>query len=68
MQPIKSSPAGLRNPFKKQQDNAKNVQSPLTLTARTLVDVHETDTLENTDVSDIEYKIITKSVKGYYDT
>ncbi|XP_073957413.1 chromosome transmission fidelity 4 [Choristoneura fumiferana] len=47
--PIKSSPAGIRNPFKKQQDNAKNVQSPLSLTARTLVDVHATDTSENTD-------------------
>ncbi|XP_022130304.2 WD repeat and HMG-box DNA-binding protein 1 [Pieris rapae] len=47
--PIKSSPGGARNPFKKQQDSNKNVQSPLTLTERTLVEVHTTETAENSD-------------------
>ncbi|KAL0901352.1 hypothetical protein ABMA27_006631 [Loxostege sticticalis] len=45
--PIKSSPGGARNPFKKQQEATKNVQSPLSLTERTLVEVH--DHSENDD-------------------
>ncbi|XP_049875326.1 WD repeat and HMG-box DNA-binding protein 1 [Pectinophora gossypiella] len=45
--PIKSSPGGARNPFKKQQEAVKNVQSPLSLTDRTLVEVHSTE--ENND-------------------
>ncbi|XP_013197193.2 WD repeat and HMG-box DNA-binding protein 1 [Amyelois transitella] len=48
--PIKSSPGGARNPFKKQQEASKNVQSPLTLTERTLVEVHSSDDVsENKD-------------------
>ncbi|CAK1540165.1 unnamed protein product [Leptosia nina] len=48
--PIKSSPGGARNPFKKQQDTNKNVQSPLSLTERTLVEVHSTaEATENHD-------------------
>ncbi|CAG4978098.1 unnamed protein product [Parnassius apollo] len=48
--PIKSSPSGARNPFKKQQDTTKNVQSPLSLTERTLVEIHATsDSAENKD-------------------
>ncbi|RVE48134.1 hypothetical protein evm_007194 [Chilo suppressalis] len=48
--PIKSSPGGARNPFRKQQETAKNVQSPLSLTERTLVEVHSTgDLTENED-------------------
>ncbi|CAH2050631.1 unnamed protein product, partial [Iphiclides podalirius] len=48
--PIKSSPGGGRNPFRKQQDSAKNVQSPLSLTERTLVEVHATsNSTENKD-------------------
>ncbi|XP_026758868.2 WD repeat and HMG-box DNA-binding protein 1 [Galleria mellonella] len=48
--PIKSSPGGVRNPFRKQQETTKSVQSPLSLTDRTLVEVHSTDELaENTD-------------------
>ncbi|XP_059050858.1 WD repeat and HMG-box DNA-binding protein 1 [Achroia grisella] len=46
--PIKSSPGGVRNPFRKQQEAIK-VQSPLSLTERTLVEVHSTDVpAENT--------------------
>ncbi|XP_072941317.1 WD repeat and HMG-box DNA-binding protein 1 [Epargyreus clarus] len=49
--PIKSSPGGARNPFKKQHDASKSVQSPLTLTDRALVEVHSTasDVSENSD-------------------
>ncbi|XP_045493437.1 WD repeat and HMG-box DNA-binding protein 1 [Colias croceus] len=47
--PIKSSPGGARNPFKKQQDSSKTVQSPLALTERTLVEVHSTAETENDD-------------------
>ncbi|OWR47950.1 acidic nucleoplasmic DNA-binding protein 1 [Danaus plexippus plexippus] len=48
--PIKSSPGGARNPFKKHLDN-KPSQSPLSLTERTLVEVHQqqTDDTENSD-------------------
>lgn len=47
---IKASPGGVRNPFRKQQEVTKCVQSPLSLTERTLVEVHSTaDTAENTD-------------------
>ncbi|XP_063357928.1 uncharacterized protein LOC134647507 [Cydia amplana] len=52
--PIKSSPAGVRNPFKKQQEATKNVPSPLSLTERTLVEVHSTEPSENTDPSTIQ--------------
>lgn len=52
LQTIKASPGGVRNPFRKQQEVTKCVQSPLSLTERTLVEVHSTaDTAENTDVS-----------------
>ncbi|XP_034835904.1 WD repeat and HMG-box DNA-binding protein 1 [Maniola hyperantus] len=48
--PIKSSPGGARNPFRKQQEIAKVVQSPLSLTERTLVEVHATkDSSDNCD-------------------
>ncbi|XP_039757600.1 WD repeat and HMG-box DNA-binding protein 1 [Pararge aegeria] len=48
--PIKSSPGGARNPFRKQLETAKLVQSPLSLTERTLVEVHATeDQTENGD-------------------
>lgn len=50
-QPIKSSPGGARNPFRKKQESAKNAPSPLSLTERTLVEVHSTDAVENKDVS-----------------
>lgn len=66
-QPIlKSSPGGARNPFKKQQEATKNVQSPLSLTERTLVEVHSThDPSENEDVSSEPTKISTIiSVRG----
>ncbi|XP_061709099.1 WD repeat and HMG-box DNA-binding protein 1 [Cydia pomonella] len=52
--PIKSSPAGVRNPFKKQQEATKSVQSPLSLTERTLVEVHSTEPSENTDPGTIQ--------------
>ncbi|GBP37504.1 WD repeat and HMG-box DNA-binding protein 1 [Eumeta japonica] len=42
---FRSSP-GSRNPFKKQQSTTKNIQSPLTLTDRALVEVHSTTDLE----------------------
>ncbi|CAH0727458.1 unnamed protein product, partial [Brenthis ino] len=41
--PIRSSPGGARNPFKKQQEAVKAAQSPLSLTDRTLVEVHSTE-------------------------
>ncbi|XP_026497855.2 WD repeat and HMG-box DNA-binding protein 1 [Vanessa tameamea] len=41
--PIKSSPGGARNPFRRQPDSTKAVQSPLSLTERTLVEVHAAD-------------------------
>ncbi|KAJ0182402.1 hypothetical protein K1T71_001771 [Dendrolimus kikuchii] len=48
--PIKCSPSGARNPFRKQQEATKNVQSPLTLTDRNLVEVHPTaESTENND-------------------
>ncbi|KPJ08679.1 WD repeat and HMG-box DNA-binding protein 1 [Papilio machaon] len=48
--PIKSSPMGKRNPFRKQQDTVKSIQNPLSLTDRTLVEVHTTpETMENND-------------------
>ncbi|KAL4716859.1 hypothetical protein ACJJTC_012670 [Scirpophaga incertulas] len=48
--PIKSSPGGPRNPFKKQQDSTKHIQSPLSLTERTLIEVHASnDQTENED-------------------
>lgn len=51
---LKSSPGGARNPFKKQKEATKNVQSPLSLTERTLVEVHSThEHAENEDVSHI---------------
>lgn len=42
---------GSRNPFKKQQEVTKNVQNPLSLTERNLVEVHSTNSGENKDVS-----------------
>lgn len=50
---MKSSPGGARNPFRKQAEAAKVVsQSPLSLTERTLVEVHAVeDKSENNDVS-----------------
>ncbi|XP_053622607.1 WD repeat and HMG-box DNA-binding protein 1 [Plodia interpunctella] len=47
--PIKSSPGGARNPFRKQQEAAKTAQNPLSLTDRNLVEVHSTDLSENND-------------------
>ncbi|CAH2102314.1 unnamed protein product [Euphydryas editha] len=48
--PIRSSPGGARNPFRKQAEAAKVVQSPLSLTERTLVEVHAVeDKSENND-------------------
>lgn len=48
--PIKSSPGGPRNIFKKQATNTKSIQSPLSLTERVLVDVHKpNDSTENED-------------------
>ncbi|CAG9796474.1 unnamed protein product [Diatraea saccharalis] len=48
--PIKSSPGGKRNPFRMQHEAVKNVQSPLSLTERTLVEVHSNgDHAENED-------------------
>ncbi|XP_050666670.1 WD repeat and HMG-box DNA-binding protein 1 [Leptidea sinapis] len=47
--PIKPSPRAARNPFKKQQESAKIVPSTLTLTERTLVEVHATDTNTSSD-------------------
>ncbi|KAG6450529.1 hypothetical protein O3G_MSEX006602 [Manduca sexta] len=46
--PIRPSSGGSRNPFKKSSESAKQVQSPLTLTDRTLVDNID-DTTENND-------------------
>ncbi|XP_041975465.1 WD repeat and HMG-box DNA-binding protein 1 [Aricia agestis] len=46
--PIKASPGGIRNPFKKQAA-AKTTASPLSLTERTLVEVHSENTTENDD-------------------
>lgn len=50
---MKSSPGGARNPFRKQAEATKVVsQSPLSLTERTLVEVHAVeDKSENNDVS-----------------
>ncbi|KAI5644928.1 minichromosome loss protein, mcl1, middle region domain-containing protein [Phthorimaea operculella] len=45
--PIKSSPGGARNPFKKQQEAAKNGPSPLSLTDRNFVETPATE--ENHD-------------------
>ncbi|XP_013135279.1 PREDICTED: WD repeat and HMG-box DNA-binding protein 1 [Papilio polytes] len=48
--PIKSSPMGKRNPFRKQQDTIKSAQNPLSLTDRTLVEVHTNpESTENND-------------------
>lgn len=52
--PIKSSPGGARNPFKKQQETTRNVQSPLSLTERTLVEVHSTADVSTADVTENE--------------
>ncbi|KAJ8735714.1 hypothetical protein PYW07_007334 [Mythimna separata] len=46
--PVKSSPGRARNIFKKQATNTKSAQSPLSLTERTLVEVHRpADNSEN---------------------
>ncbi|CAH0592617.1 unnamed protein product [Chrysodeixis includens] len=48
--PIKSSPGRARNIFKKQASSTKNGPSPLSLTERTLVEVHNpADASENDD-------------------
>lgn len=48
--PIKSSPGGARNPFRKQQEATKVVQSPLSLTERNLVEIQSTaETSQNND-------------------
>ncbi|KAF9801546.1 hypothetical protein SFRURICE_015040 [Spodoptera frugiperda] len=50
--PIKSSPGRARNIFKKKSTNSSAAQSPLSLTERTLVEVHKpTENSENNDPS-----------------
>ncbi|XP_048489495.1 WD repeat and HMG-box DNA-binding protein 1 [Plutella xylostella] len=48
--PIKSSPGGARNPFKKQRDASRAAHSPLSLTERNLVELDSTQEVgENLD-------------------
>ncbi|CAG9135627.1 unnamed protein product [Plutella xylostella] len=48
--PIKSSPGGARNPFKKQRDASRAAHSPLSLTDRNLVELDSTQEIgENLD-------------------